>query len=70
MGLEQKPRQKGFDRMILIKHRLLSLIILALFCLIPILSMAQVAWVKDFNAALKQAAKEKKFVVLDMSASW
>jgi len=56
--------------MILIKHRLLSLIILALFCLIPILSMAQVAWVKDFNAALKQAAKEKKFVVLDMSASW
>ena len=56
--------------MILVKNRLLSIIMLALFCMIPALSAAQVAWVKDFNAALKQAAKEKKFVVLDMSASW
>ncbi len=31
---------------------------------------AEVAWVKDFDAALKQAAEEKKFVILDMSASW
>jgi hypothetical protein len=38
--------------------------------LVPVFSTAQVAWVKDFDNALKRAAKEKKFVVLDMSASW
>lgn len=32
--------------------------------------VAQVAWVKDFDSALKQAAKEKKFIFLDLSASW
>jgi thiol:disulfide interchange protein len=31
---------------------------------------AEVAWVKDYDAALKQAAEQNKFVVLDMSASW
>jgi hypothetical protein len=36
----------------------------------PNLAMAQVAWVKGFDDALKQAAKEKKFIVLDISASW
>jgi hypothetical protein len=36
----------------------------------PAFSAAQMAWVKDFDAALKQAAKEKKFVVFDVSASW
>jgi len=40
------------------------------FILAPILALAQVAWVKNFDAALKQAAKEKKFVILDISASW
>jgi len=30
---------------------------------------AQVAWVKGLDAALKQAAAEKKFVVLDISES-
>jgi len=30
----------------------------------------EVAWVKDFNVALKQAEEQRKFVVLDMSASW
>jgi hypothetical protein len=45
-------------------------IALLLFVLTPVLADAQVAWVKDFNAALKQAAREKKFVVLDISASW
>jgi thiol:disulfide interchange protein len=30
----------------------------------------EVAWVRDFDTALKQAAEQKKFVVLDMSASW
>jgi thiol:disulfide interchange protein len=42
----------------------------ALCVLAPILALAQVAWVKDFHAALKQAAREKKFIVLDISASW
>lgn len=37
---------------------------------IPIISMAQVDWVKDLDTALKQAVKENKFVVLDISASW
>jgi len=41
------------------------------FCIIaPILATAQVAWVKSYDAALKQAAREKKFIVLDVSASW
>jgi hypothetical protein len=44
--------------------------ILSLFVLAPMLGSAQVAWVKDFNTALKQAARENKFIVLDISASW
>ena len=36
----------------------------------PEFATAQVTWVRNFNDALKQAAKEKKFVVLDISASW
>lgn len=43
---------------------------LSVLFLIPIFSSAQVAFQKDFNAALKQAAREKKFIVLDISASW
>jgi len=49
--------------------RALTVSLLA-FSLIPVFSAAQVAFVKDFNAALKQAAREKKFIVLDISASW
>ncbi len=30
----------------------------------------EVAWVKDYKEALRQASEQKKFVVLDMSASW
>jgi len=48
-------------------------LLLAILCVIfvaPVFSAAEMAWVKDFDAALKQAAREKKFVVLDMSASW
>ncbi|MGD0101986.1 MAG: hypothetical protein ABSC60_16735 [Acidobacteriota bacterium] len=36
----------------------------------PAFSPAQVTWVKNFDDALKQAGKEKKFIVLDISASW
>jgi uncharacterized protein YyaL (SSP411 family) len=46
---------------------------IALFLLLataPALVVAQVAWVKSFDDALKQAAKENKFIVLDISASW
>jgi hypothetical protein len=49
--------------------QILTATILLLF-LSPVLAGAQVAWVKDFNAALAQASKEKKFIVLDVSASW
>ncbi len=52
------------------RNQKVFLIALALFVLAPVFAGAQVAWVKDFNAALKQAAKENKFVVLDISASW
>jgi hypothetical protein len=44
--------------------------ILSLFVLAPTLVRTQVAWVKDFDSALKQAAREDKFIVLDISASW
>jgi hypothetical protein len=45
-------------------------VILAVCMIAPILAVAQVAWVKSYDAALKQAAREKKFIVLDISASW
>ncbi len=41
-----------------------------LILIIPVITYAQVAWIKTFDEALKQASKEKKFIVLDMSASW
>lgn len=52
------------------RNQKVFLIALELFVLAPVFASAQVAWVKDFNAALKQVAKENKFVVLDISASW
>ena len=52
------------------RNKKLLMIALASFILTPILALAQVAWVKNFDAALKQAAKEKKFLILDISASW
>jgi hypothetical protein len=51
------------------RHGKILIFPLALF-IAPILAVAQVAWVKSYDAALKQAAKEKKFIVLDVSASW
>jgi hypothetical protein len=38
--------------------------------LVSVLAADQISWVKEFDVARKQAAKEKKFVVLDISASW
>jgi hypothetical protein len=47
---------------------------LALFVLlvivVPLGAAEQVAWVKNFDDALKLASRENKFIVLDMSASW
>jgi hypothetical protein len=40
------------------------------FVFAPMAAVAQVAWVKGFDAALQQAAKEKKFIILDISASY
>jgi hypothetical protein len=34
------------------------------------IAVAQVAWAKSFDEALKQAAREKKTIVMDVSASW
>ena len=57
--------------MSIIRKRIkVPIIILAAVMIAPAAAMAQVAWVKSFDAALKQAAKEKKFIVLDISASW
>jgi hypothetical protein len=38
--------------------------------LVSVLAADQISWVKEFDVARKQAAKEKKFIVLDISASW
>jgi hypothetical protein len=43
---------------------------LTLIVCAPSFSYAQVSWAKDYDTALKQAAQEKKFIVLDISASW
>jgi hypothetical protein len=40
------------------------------FVVAPIVAMEEMAWVKSFDAALQQAASEKKFVILDISASY
>ena len=34
------------------------------------IAVAQVSWVKSYDEAIKQAAREKKFIILDISASW
>jgi hypothetical protein len=60
---------KGVQMTVSFRNKLLFGIFFAVFAA-PAFSASQIAWVKDFDAALKQAAKEKKFVVLDMSASW
>ncbi len=52
------------------KHGKLVIFPILFFVIAPILAVAQVAFVKSYDAALKQAAKEKKFIVLDVSASW
>jgi hypothetical protein len=52
------------------RHIIAFVIPLFLFTLAPIVARAQVAWVKDLDTALKQAARENKFIVLDISASW
>ena len=49
---------------------IIAMAILSVLILIPILARAQIAWVEDFDSALEQAAKEKKFIFLDLSASW
>jgi hypothetical protein len=43
---------------------------LALMILGHGIAVAQVVWVKSFDEALKQAAREKKTIILDVSASW
>lgn len=52
------------------RNRWVPAVALAFLVLSPVASLAQIAWVKDFNAALKQASGEKKYIFLDISASW
>jgi len=52
------------------QYRNIPILILAICLIAPAMATAQVAWVKSYSEALKQAAKEKKFIVLDVSASW
>ncbi len=58
-----------FD-MILIHRRTRLLVPIVSVLFLPVFSTAQVAWVKSFEAALKQAQAEKKLIYLDISASW
>ena len=44
--------------------------VLLVLLITPILAAAQVDWAKSFDSALNKAAKEEKFIVLDLSATW
>jgi thiol:disulfide interchange protein len=48
----------------------LFLISLSIVSLVSVPCLAQVAWVKNYDEALKQAVEQDKFVVIDISASW
>lgn len=52
------------------RRYLITQAVLLILLITPILTAAQVDWAKDFDSALKKAAKEEKFIVLDLSASW
>ena len=53
-----------------IKAAWMILLLVFSFAFSPVLAIAQVAWVKGFDAALQQAVREKKFLILDISASY
>ena len=48
----------------------LPAIALSLMLLGPRIATDQIAWVNNFDDALQRAAKEKKYILLDISASW
>jgi len=62
-GIRWRPKKKMFLR------KWLFFISWLIFCLAPAVSAAQISWAKSFDAALKQAAAEKKSIVLDFSTS-
>ena len=45
-------------------------LVFALLILSTLSFAGEVAWVKNYDDALRQAAQQKKSVILDMSASW
>jgi len=45
-------------------------VMISFVVLMPTLSCAQVNWAEDLDSALKTAAREDKFIVLDVSATW
>ena len=53
-------------------HQTRKILLVALlgFVFAPALAVDQIEWMKSFDSALEKAAKEKKFIVLDISASW
>ena len=52
------------------RHARISLLSLLAVMFVYSICTAQVAWVERYDDALKQAAAQKKFVVVDLSASW
>jgi Sec-independent protein translocase protein TatA len=50
------------------RHVLIGVVFFLVFG--PVCIHSQAKWITDFEEALKQAYKEDKFIVLDISASW
>jgi hypothetical protein len=63
-----EPRMRS-EMNLFSQRRELATALLSIFFL-PILSNAQIAWVKSFDTALRQAKAENKYIYLDISASW
>ncbi len=52
-----------------IRKRIVSILFVMLLAT-PVVSSAQIDWVKDFRKAAKQAESENRYLYLDISASW
>ena len=63
-----EPRMRSEMNLFSQRRELATALLSILF--LPILSNAQIAWVKSFDTALRQAKAENKYIYLDISASW
>lgn len=50
--------------------RKFAVTLLLFLLLTPVVAAAELGWVKGLDNALERAARENKFVVLDISATW